>query len=53
MISSKKLNAIATALFTRGGKLNISAVFITGSYSQLPNDVKLSSKQTRASLNCI
>ena len=53
MISNKKLNAIATALFTRGGKLNISAVFITGSYSQLRNDVKLSSKQTRASLNCI
>ena len=53
MISNKKLNAIATALFTRGRKLNISAVFITRSYSQLPNDVKLSSKQTRASLNCI
>ena len=32
MISNKKLNPIVTELFTRGGKLNISVVFITQSY---------------------
>ena len=29
MISNKKLNSIVTELFIRGGKLNISLVFIT------------------------
>ena len=32
MISNKKLNPIVTELFIRGGKLNISVVFITQSY---------------------
>ena len=32
MISNKKLNPVVTELFTRGGKLNISVVFITQSY---------------------
>ena len=32
MISNKKLNPVVTELFTRGGKLDISVVFITQSY---------------------
>ena len=32
MLSNKKLNPIATELFIRGRKLNISLVFITQSY---------------------
>ena len=43
MINNKKLNPVATELFTRGRKLNISIVFITQSYFKVPNNVKLNS----------
>ena len=43
MINTKKLNPIVTELFTRGGKLNISIVFITQSYFKVPKDVRLNS----------
>ena len=32
MINNKKLNPVVTELFVRGGKVNISIVFITQSY---------------------
>ena len=41
MINDKKLNSIATELFIRGKKLNISLVFITQSYFKVPKDVRL------------
>ena len=41
MIHNKKLNSIATELFIRGRKLNISLVFITQSYFKVPKDVRL------------
>ena len=43
MINNKKLNPIVTELFIRGGKLNISIVFITQSYFKVPKDVRLNS----------
>ena len=43
MINNKKLNLIVTELFIRGRKLNISIVFITQSYFQVPKDVRLNS----------
>ena len=41
MLSNKKLNPIATELFIRGRKLNISLVFITQSYFAVPKDIRL------------
>ena len=41
MINSKKLNTVATELFIRSRKLNISIVFITQSYFKVPKDVTL------------
>ena len=41
MIHNKKLDLIATELFIRGTKLNISLVFITQSYFKVPKDVRL------------
>ena len=41
MINNKKLNSIATELFIRDRKLNISLVFITQSYFKVPKDVRL------------
>ena len=41
MINNKKLNSIATELFIRGRKLNISLVFITQSYFKIPKDIRL------------
>ena len=41
MIHNKKLDSIATELFIRGRKLNISLVFITQSYFKVPKDVRL------------
>ena len=41
MIQNKKLNSIVTELFIRGTKLNISLVFITQSYFNIPKDVRL------------
>ena len=37
MIQNKKLNSIATELFIRGRKLNISTVLITQSYFKVPS----------------
>ena len=36
MLSNEKFNPVVTELFIRGGKLNISLVFITQSYFALP-----------------
>ena len=41
MINNKKLNSVVTELFIRGRKLNISLVFITQSYFEVPKDVRL------------
>ena len=41
MIHNKKLNSIVTELFIRGGKLNISLVFVTQSNFKVPKDVRL------------
>ena len=41
MISIKNVNSIVTALFIRGGKINISHFFITQSYFKVPKDVRL------------
>ena len=41
MIHNKKLNSIATELFIKGRKLDISLVFITQSYFKVPKDVRL------------
>ena len=39
MASNKKLNPIVPELFIRGGKLNISLVFITQSYFGMPKKI--------------
>ena len=41
MINNEKLNSTATELFITGRKLNISLVFITQSYFEIPKDVRL------------
>ena len=41
MISNKGLSPIVTELFIRGRKLNVSSVFITQSYLQVPKDLTL------------
>ena len=41
LIKNIKLYSIVTELFIRGGKLNISLVFITESYFKVPKDVRL------------
>ena len=41
MINNKKLNSVVTELFIRGRKLNISPVFITQSYFNVPKNVRL------------
>ena len=43
MINNTKFKPVVTELFIRGRKLNISIVFITQSYFQLPKDVRLNS----------
>ena len=43
MINNKRLNPIATELYVRGRKLNISIVFVTQSYFKVPKDVRLHS----------
>ena len=43
IINDKKLNSIATELFIRGTKLNISLVFMTQSYFKLSKDLRLNS----------
>ena len=40
MINNKKLNSIVTELFIKGGKLNISLIFITQSYFKVPKDIR-------------
>ena len=39
--SNKKLSLIATELFLRGKKLNISLVFISQSYFNVPKIIRL------------
>ena len=41
MIHNKNLNSIVTELFIKGGKLNISLVFITQSYFKVPKCFRL------------
>ena len=43
MISNRIFSPIVTEIFIRRRKLNISTVFITESYCQVPKDVKLNS----------
>ena len=43
MLSNKKLNPIIAELFTTGGKLNISLVFIMQSYFAVPKNIRLNS----------
>ena len=43
VLSNKKLNPIVTELFIRGRKLNISLVFITQSYFDIPQNIGLNS----------
>ena len=41
MDHNKKLNSIVTEFFIRGRKLNVSLVFITQSYFNVPKDIRL------------
>ena len=41
LINKKELNSKVTELFIRGRKKNISLVFITQSYFNVPKDVRL------------
>ena len=41
IINNKKQNSVASELFIRGRKLNISLVFITQSYFNVSKDVRL------------
>ena len=41
IIKNKKPNSIVTELFIRGRKINISLVFISQSYFEVPKDVRL------------
>ena len=43
ILSNKRLKPIVTELFIRGGKLNISLVFISQSYFALPKNIRLNS----------
>ena len=43
MMNNKTLNPVVTELFIRRRKLDISIVFITQSYFQVPKDVRLNS----------
>ena len=60
MIKNKELNSIVTELFNRCRKLNISLVFITQSYFEVPKDVRLNTSHffimripnNRATTNC-
>ena len=45
MLNNTKRNPIATELFIRGRKLNISFVFITQSYFAVPKNIRLNSTQ--------
>ena len=43
MLSNKELNPIVTELFIRSRKLNISLVFITQSYFDVPKNIRINS----------
>ena len=45
MINNKKLDSIVNKLLIRDRKLNISLVFITKSYFNVPKDVRLNTTQ--------
>ena len=53
MLSNKKRNPIVTELFIRGRKLNTSLVFTTQTYFTAQKNIRLNSKQKRASTNRI
>ena len=61
VLSNKNLNPIVSELFIRGGKLNISLVFITQSDFSVPKNIRLYSthyfvmkiRDKRTSTNCI
>ena len=58
MLSSKKVNPVATELFIRGRKLNISLVFITQTYFAATKNIRLNSthensKEKITSTNCV
>ena len=61
VLSNKNLNPIVSELFIRGGKLNISLVFITHSDFSVPKNIRLYSthyfvmkiRDKRTSTNCI
>ena len=58
MLSNKKVNPVATELFIRGRKLNISLVFITQTYFAATKNIRLNSthensKQKITSTNCV
>ena len=40
MLNNKKLNTVLTELFIKGRKLNISVVFITQSYFDVPKNIR-------------
>ena len=42
IISNKKPNQLVSEIFIRGGKVNLSTVFITQTYFPVPKDVLLS-----------
>ena len=42
IISNKKPNQLVSEIFIRGGKLNLSTVFITQTYFPVPKDIRLS-----------
>ena len=41
MLSNEKLKSIVTELSIRGGKLNISPVFMTQTYFIVPKDIRI------------
>ena len=45
MINNEKLNQVETELYIRGRKINISLVFITQSYFQLPKEARVITTQ--------
>ena len=46
MKSNKNLSPIATELFLRGRKLNVSLIFISESYFKVPKRIRLNALHT-------
>ena len=45
ILNDKKVSPIVTELFSKARKLNISLLFITQSYFNLPKNVRLNSRR--------